>query len=132
MPNHEKKQVIHNNHIAAFLVKEDMIPNVPENPLSKYYRMGVTEKLKESIFTTDIYLLLTKDIKEDEEDLTLVINHKEIILDPKQLLNLLYLLGMQDAVGVILHYNPNNLYNPLYIEKSNGSIGMIACKIIMG
>lgn len=132
IPNYETKQIIHSGYIAVSLVKEDMIPNVPDRFIGSYYQMEVVEKVEASIFATDIYLLLTKDIKEDERDLTLVIDHKEIILDSKLLVKLLWLLGMQNADGVVLHYNPNNLYAPLYIEKTNGSIGMIAAKTIMG
>lgn len=131
---HEGKQIIYNHFIGVSLVKEDTLPNVPGNHIeyiSSYCGMGVIDNFQKSIFASDIYILLTKDIKEDD-DLTLVIDSKEIILDSKQLLDLLYLLGVQDADGVVLHYNANDLYRPLYIEKSNGSIGMIAPKTIMG
>lgn len=131
---HENKQIIYNHFIAVSLAKEDMIPNVSSNPIeyiSSYYGIGVIDIFQKSIFASDIYILLTKDIKEDD-DLTLVIDSKEIILNSKLLLDLLYLLGIQDAEGIVLHYNAKDLYRPLYIEKSNGSIGMIAPETIVG
>lgn len=122
----DNKQAVTNSYICALLVHDDFISGLDIAEDVNYPNLKNVVNFNPNAYNTYVVSMSDLKVKTKLEESVIQVNNT--YFDAKQLLDLCYLLNIDNVKEFEMIVN-DNPYSVAYIKKENGSVGTIAAYI---